>query len=384
MYLKYLSEYIELVENGQILVGEKMKLNTTRLKNMINSEEYIKDDKQVERAVFFIENFCKHYEGEYFGQNFKLNLWQKAFIASIFGFYKEFEYEILDENGVLNDNYEVKRLRVFKEVTLIVGSGNGKSTLAGAIITYIMFGLNVNAPKCYIASNTKEQSAITFDYAKNMVKQNNELLRNCRIIESRHKLYVQNGMGICYPMSSNKKGHEGINASFIVIDEIHEMKQDNVVYDLKKSIKRKDLLILEISTQGKVRGGYIDDRLEYIDKVLKDELTDERLNPWIFEQDSEEELYENPKNAQKSNPQLGSSVTVIDIEEKINKAKSDFVQKRTILSKNFNIPQTSTSVFFTENECTVNSYDENMLFGSSGFIGLDNAYTNDLGCLTYI
>ena len=48
------------------------------------TEKYY-DDKKARAAIIFIENFCRHHEGELAPQHIKLELWQKALISAIFG-----------------------------------------------------------------------------------------------------------------------------------------------------------------------------------------------------------------------------------------------------------------------------------------------------------
>lgn len=382
MKTNYLTRYIKLVEKGQIRVSKRQKQYLEIVKKKFKDPNIFYVEFEVECAIQFIETYCKHYEGAYYGKKFELSLWQKAFIADVFGFYTKEEVLVI-ENDVITDKTETVYRRLAVEAFLMIASGNGKSTFCGAIINYIMFGTGEHAPKCFIASNAYDQSKITFDYAKNMILQSKQLKRNCEIIESRSRFYVQNRLGECRAMSSTKRNQEGINPSFIIVDEVHEMRDGSQVANLKKSLKRDDILTIEITTQGTVRGGYIDQRLEYLDRILIGEIDVYTTAIWIFEQDSKEELYEDILNAQKSNPQLGLTISLEKIKGKLKTATDDPTQSKAIFSKTFNIPQTETSIYFDEDECRVNKYDESILHGSVGVFGLDMSYRQDITVLSY-
>ena len=63
---------------------------------------------------------------------------------------------------------------------------------------------------------------------------------------------------------------------------------------IRKSTKRSDLLVVEMTTEGTVRGGYLDQRMDYAKRLLDGDVEQEnfRFLPIIFEQDSEQEILE--------------------------------------------------------------------------------------------
>ena len=69
------------------------------------------------RVVKFIENFCVHGEGDFYGQPFRLDQWQRKIIYDL--------YE-------LNENKE----RRHREALIGVPKGNGKSALISALGLY--------------------------------------------------------------------------------------------------------------------------------------------------------------------------------------------------------------------------------------------------------
>ena len=108
------------------------------------------------------------------------------------------------------------------------------------------------------------------------------------------------------------------------IDEVHEMT-DSKVYDAIKQSQstKKEPLIFIITTEGTTVSGFLDNKLDYARKMLKGEITDERVLPWLYTQDNTQEIYDDPKNWVKSNPSLGVVKLSSYLEDVMNKSKND-------------------------------------------------------------
>ena len=117
---------------------------------------------------------------------------------------------------------------------------------------------------------------------------------------------------------------------------------DSKVYDAIKQSQstKKEPLIFIITTEGNVVGGFLDKKLEYVRKMIKGEIKDERVLPWLYTQDSVDEIYQNSDTWQKSNPSLGMVKTKGYLEDVMNKSKNDLSTRLTMLcvTTNFNHP----------------------------------------------
>lgn len=83
-----------------------------------NDVEYswVYDEELANHAIYFKENYCRHSKGSKFGgKPFKLELWQKALYASLYGFIDEYT-----------------GLRKYQILFLAVARKNGKSTMAAS------------------------------------------------------------------------------------------------------------------------------------------------------------------------------------------------------------------------------------------------------------
>lgn len=378
-------EYLEYADKHPNEFGEKMKLLFKRQRKMLTIYDFL--EERGAKAVNWIEKFCILTEGENAGKPVKLLLWQKWFIYSILCFYGNLEVESFDDEGRYVGR-TFKYSRIVNDVLLVVASGNAKTTLVGFLNTYFMFSNEFPSCKIYIGSNAYKQSRICFDTTINIIRHNKALKNNAHIRASIGEAEVERNNSRLTAMSSDGSNLEGIIPAVLVIDEIHEMKDSSYADNLRKSTKRDDFLVLETTTQGTVRGGYLDERIELATNTLRESTSVEDFRKLfvIYEQDSVEEIKpDDIMVCKKSNPSLGIAVSVPMLKQKIIEMINDERKKVVNLTKNFNIPQNPITSYFTKNECQAKEFDESIFYNAPVFLGLDMAYTrtpeSDLPCL---
>ena len=111
--------YYQKVKNGSIVVGRYIELILDYLIKGLENKSFFYDQNKANTAIDWIEEHTYHTEGKLAPGNLKLELWEKAFVASLFG--------IVNKEGI----------RQFREVVLVVARKNGKSLLASAIAKYV-------------------------------------------------------------------------------------------------------------------------------------------------------------------------------------------------------------------------------------------------------
>ena len=89
-------------------------------------------------------------------------------------------------------------------------------------------------------------------------------------------------------------------------------------------VKKDDPLFICCTTQGFNRDCYLDHRLSYAKKVISGEIEDDRFIAFLFEQDSEQEIWQDSRSWEKSNPSIRYGV------KKIDKLREDFQQSDTV------------------------------------------------------
>lgn len=382
-------KFIEDVEKRPEEYSDKIVKQVALQRKMLKKYDFI--EEKGKKCVDWIEKYCYLTEGEKAGSRVKLMLWQKWIIYSIFCFYGDIETEIFDENGEylgIGKKYQ----RIVNDVLIVIGSGNSKTTFIAFVVAYVMYSNCLPSPKVYIGSNAYKQSKICFDVVKKVIERNPVLSQYAKIRQTIGEIEIPQTNAKVIAMSSQGDNYEGIIPALLIIDEIHAMPTNTYASNLRKSTKRSDKLIIELTTQGICRGGYLDERLELANSLLNEESpqSDDKKFFAIFEQKNEEEVFKafetnNIKIWRKANPSLGVAVSVEELKDKVKAMINDPKQKVTTLTKNFNIPQNPITSYFSEIECRTKPFNEDIFYGAPIFLGLDMAYTrnpsNDLTCL---
>ncbi|MCI7157685.1 MAG: phage terminase family protein [Solobacterium sp.] len=382
-------KFIEDVEKRPDEYSDKIVKQVALQRKMLKKYDFI--EEKGKKCVDWIEKYCYLTEGEKAGSRVKLMLWQKWIIYSIFCFYGDIETEIFDENGEylgIGKKYQ----RIVNDVLIVIGSGNSKTTFIAFVVAYVMYSNCLPSPKVYIGSNAYKQSKICFDVVKKVIERSPVLSQYAKIRQTIGEIEIPQTNAKVIAMSSQGDNYEGIIPALLIIDEIHAMPTNTYASNLRKSTKRSDKLIIELTTQGICRGGYLDERLELANSLLNEESpqSDDKKFFAIFEQKNEEEVFKafetnDIKIWRKANPSLGVAVSVEELKDKVKAMINDPKQKVTTLTKNFNIPQNPITSYFSEIECRTKPFNEAIFYGAPIFLGLDMAYTrnpsNDLTCL---
>ena len=382
-------KFIEDVEKRPQEYSDKIVKQVALQRKMLKKYDFI--EEKGKKCVDWIEKYCYLTEGEKAGSRVKLMLWQKWIIYSIFCFYGDIETEIFDENGEylgIGKKYQ----RIVNDVLIVIGSGNSKTTFIAFVVAYVMYSNCLPSPKVYIGSNAYKQSKICFDVVKKVIERSPVLSQYAKIRQTIGEIEIPQTNAKVIAMSSQGDNYEGIIPALLIIDEIHAMPTNTYASNLRKSTKRSDKLIIELTTQGICRGGYLDERLELANSLLNEESpqSDDKKFFAIFEQKNEEEVFKafetnDIKSWRKANPSLGVAVSVEELKDKVKAMINDPKQKVTTLTKNFNIPQNPITSYFSEIECRAKPFNEDIFYGAPIFLGLDMAYTrnpsNDLTCL---
>ena len=360
--MNYLLEYVSEIDKGNIIVGQDLRTTLDRLIKDLDNPKFIFDETPGQLRIDFIEKFCKHTKSPFNGMPFILELWEKAFLQTAYGF-----------------KYADTGLRRFNEVILLIARKNGKTTFVAGI-DLAEFFLSSGGVDIVCASNTNDQASILFEEINNMREHSKALSKPKRSKKNIFYIYSPKNKNKIKKLSGQSRNLDGFNIEVGCIDEVHEMT-DSKVYDAIKQSQstKKEPLIFIISTEGKVVEGFLDNKLAYCKKMLKGEIEDERVLPWLYTQDSQEEIFRDKRTWQKSNPSLGTIKTYAYLEDIMNKAKNDLATRVTMLCKDFNIKQLESGTWLTfdelNNETKFNIED---LRDSYAIGGVDLSSTTDL------
>jgi phage terminase large subunit-like protein len=382
-------EYLNDVEANSKYYSPDIIAQCEIQREMLKKFDFV--EEKGKHCVDWIEKHCILIEGENAGQPVKLLLFQKWIIYSILCFYGNIDVEDFDDNGNMIGTVK-KYVRIVNDVLLMFASGNAKTSLLAFLNLYFMFHNDIPSPKIYIGSNAYKQSRLCFDTTMKLIKRSKTLSNYANIRASIGEIEIEDNNAKLIAMSSDGTNFEGIIPAVLIIDEIHGMRTSKYADDLRKSTKRSDALTIEATTDGTVRGGYLDGRKELAHALLygNSEVKDYRKFFAIYRQESYEEIIDAYYKGdigifKKSNPALGKAVSVELLKGKVVDMINDPSKKVSILTKNFNIPQNPITSYFTERECRAKEFNESIFYNAPVFLGLDMAYlrnpSNDLACL---
>lgn len=363
----YIVQYWQEMEKGNIVVSKRIYKQYQKLVQDINHhDKYIFDESKANRPIKFIEAFCRHSKGELAGKPLILDLFQKAYISALFGF-------------IDKDTWH----RRYTESFFFVGRKNGKTTMLGAIALYMLMADGESGAEVYSVASKRDQANILFDQAHEMIKQSPDLNKNIR--KRKSDLYFPHNFSKMQSLGKNSNSLDGLNAHLVVIDELHSIQDRNLYEVMKQSQSaRTQPLLIMITTAGTHRGTIFDDLYEYACNVVDGNFEDDNFLPIMYELDEKAE-FKMPDRWQKSNPALGVSKRVEDLERKVARAKNNPSDLTGILTKDFNIREITNSAWLTfediNNEDTFNIKD---FAGTYAIGGADLSITTDLSCATLL
>ena len=312
----------------------------------------------------FIEQFCHHHEGHLAPGRVKLELWQKAALAVIFG--------ILDVDG----------LRQFREVFLVVARKNGKTLFAAAIAEYCTFLDGEYGGRIYFAAPKLEQAALCFEAYHQMILQEPEL--DAMAQKRRTDIYIAQNNTTAKPLAFSAKKSDGLNISLAIADEIASWQGDQGLkfYEVIKSSfgARKQPLLLAMSTAGYINDGIFDELMKRSTRFLLGESKETRLLPILYMIDDIDK-WNDINELRKANPNLGVSVSVDYMLEEIAIAEGSLSKKAEFMCKYCNIKQNSSLAWLPAQAIEAisgNAIDLESLRGSYCVAGLDLSQTTDL------
>lgn len=366
-------EYYEKIDSGEIVTSKKVKRIYKKLVEDIfcYTSEFEYSPKRANHAIEFVENYCKHSKGKWGGKNIELELWQKAFIAAAFGFI-----------------HKIDGTRKYREILLVVARKNGKSTVGSGIGLYLQVADGEPGAEIYAVATKKDQAKLVWTDAKRMVNKSPALRKRIKPLVS--ELRADFNDSTFKPLGSDSETLDGLNVHGAMMDEIHAWKDKNL-YDVivDGTSSREQSMIFMITTAGTIRESVYDMKYEEAEMLLNglddpDGYKDDRFLPIIYELDKRDEWVDE-KCWQKANPGLGTIKSMDQLKTKVNKAKANPMLVKNLLTKDFNIRETSSEAWLTfeqlNNKAT---FDISVLRPRYGIGGVDLSSTTDLTAATVI
>lgn len=354
--------YADMIDKGEIVVCEYLGREIENLLRDLSNPRYIYDTKDAERRFAFQEKFCLQSKAPYYMKPVVLMPWQKAFFEPLYSF-----------------RYVDSGLRRFIEGLLLVARKNGKSTMFAADGTTDLFVGDGGTSIC-CASNDDRQAKLIWreiggmrqrlDPKKQITGQNLTEIRNrLKNIE-------------IFRLSSKTQNKDGFNIDKTYVDESHDLQDDEITEACWRGMSSKDEpLFLNCTTQGFINGGYLDKKIDYCRKVIDGEIDDDRILPFLYEQDSEAEVWADSASWEKSNPSIRYGVKKTNkLLRDLEVARHDNGSKIHMLCKDFNIKQNTAAAWLANEDYNytqeIKTFDD--FRGAFALAAVDLSETTDL------
>lgn len=323
IHKNYIYEYYKKISSGEIIAGELIKAIYKIITDRLEKQEYFFNAKAANKAINFIENFCHHSKGR--NDLLKLELWQKAMISVIFG--------IQDE----------EKIRIFREIFIVIGRKNGKSLFAAAIIAYMAYMEQEYGQEIYCLAPKLDQANIVYDGFYQMVRAEEELEELAK--KRRSDIYITETNTSIKPIAFNAKKSDGLNPKLSICDEIAAWGGDAGLkqYEVMKSAlgARRQPMILSISTAGYINDSIYDELMKRSTSFLKGSSKEQRLLPFLYMID-DVERWNDIEELKKANPNMGVSVQESFFVDEIAIAENSLSKRAEFLTKYCNIKQNSS------------------------------------------
>jgi phage terminase large subunit-like protein len=358
--------YANSVITNKITACTFVKQACQRFLDDLNNPNYYFNENEVNTVISFINQLNLTEQKN--PTKFILQDWQTFIVANLYGLYNK-------END----------LRKYRSAYIELSRKQGKSQLITALSLYhLLFDQD---SQIIISANSREQ-AKNVDFKK--VKQFANQLDNKEkyIKQYFNKITFQNNEIIV--TSSDAKRLDGLNASFVLIDEFHEA-QDNKVYNVLKSSQgsRSEPLFMVITTAGFNIDSFCYQLRTYCTEILDKSKQDETQFSIIYTLDKDDQ-FDNPNVWIKSNPNLNISMNSTFLEAEVNKAKNNQAEKIGVLVKNFNVWQKSNSIENWIDEKYIKNAFQNISISNQifkdleCFVGVDLASVSDIAAVSYM
>lgn len=256
---------------------------------------------------------------------------------------------------------------------------HNSETCSGLALTESIIGNEGADIVC--SSNDDNQANILYDSIDTMRSMIDPDDRDSKKTVRHIVVYVTNSK--IFKISDRTKNKEGRNIDFAVIDEVHEMKTNVIIKSIEQSQSLKDNpKCIIITTEGFVNDGALDEILKQCRAIISGEddgISAERMLPWLYTQDSEQEVWTDPKSWMKSNPSLGTIKKWSYLEKQVDLAKKSKSDRMFVLSKDFNFKQNSAQAWLNLEDYTYEAtFDPEDFRGSVCLGAVDLAETTDM------
>ena len=310
-------------------------------------------------AIDFIETLCRLTEDSIAGNTgdkFSLREWQKDLLMHL---YAE------KEDGFLKH----------RRALIGVARKNGKSALIASLVLEQLV-LGVRGGQIYSAAADKEQARIIFKTVKKMIELEPELSEILQVFQN--SIYNPSTGSVYRALSSDAYTKEGLNSTFIVLDELHAQPNRELYDVLSLSMgARLEPMLIAITTAGSKYDSSGKDSVCYSMynrgiQLTKGEIEDPTFF-FAWWQGNEKFNYKDEAHWSLANPSLGDIVSVEDMH-----SAAALTPENEFRTKRLNLwVSTGTSWINSDLWDALTLKDREPILGEDVILAFDGAFSND-------
>lgn len=256
-------------------------------------------------AVMFIESLC-HTKGTWAGKPFELIDWQEQIIRDLFG--------TLKPNGY----------RQFNTAYIEIPKKQGKSELAAAVALLLTCGDGEERAEVYGCAADRQQAAIVFDVAADMVRMCPALSKRVKILASQKRLIYTPTNSFYQVLSAEAYSKHGFNIHGVVFDELHTQPNRKLFDVMTKGSgdARMQPLYFLITTAGTDTHSICYETHQKAKDIIDGRKIDPTFYPVIYGADESDD-WTDPKVWKKANPSLDITVGIDKVKAACESAKQN-------------------------------------------------------------
>lgn len=303
--------------------------------------------KDPDACITLMEGLFVHRKGErldgtpLLGKPLRLEPWQVFIVCNLLGFYIKGTQE-----------------RRFKEVMIMLGRKNGKTSFVAALSFAVSIMQRRSGSTVYVVAAALKQSMESFkfiDFSLTYMGIRDEFIVKDNAME--HSIQytfeangVPDGSIDIQIMASNPDAQDSFNCNFAIADEMAAYKKASQYNRFKEAMKGyTNKLMIGITTAGDNANSFGYRRMEYAAKVAAGTVKDDELFAFIARADVDDKGncdFTSPIQHRKANPNYGVTIRPKDILNESLQAQNDPQQRKDFLSRSLNIYTTALKAWF--------------------------------------
>ena len=330
------------------------------------------DVVKANRPIEFMERFLAPTKGDY--KSMELMPWQCFIQSNLYGW-------VSKKTGY----------RRFREGIIIVGQGNGKSTMIAGNAAYGLTKDGERGAEIYCLANSKDQAKIIFGECADQIQSSPVLSKHVRV--TKEGIFYDKTHSKFQPLATDSKNLDGRNVHMGVFDEIQEYRDYKLINVIKGKIKkRKQPLIIYITTLGSVLDGCLMDFYILGGDILDDSgvispIAADRTFVYIDEIDEGDDPGD-PSCWIKANPSLGKLLSMDDLLYEWERVKTIPAERANFINKQLNVFTALDELSLLDAQTILKNnqtMDVASLEGRTCYAGFDLSNTEDFtaACLEF-